>query len=374
MESAQPTVAIDYRAYDHMSVATGQYRYSADLIAGLAALRPEINFVALGTRPEPMPEIAPVFASSKKWRYMSVPRTTGKGSLYREQFLYFRLLRKLKIDLLHTLHTFVPLYPPVPVIETVHDLMFEIFPEYANTPRTREYRMHKWAFMHFARRAIAISETTADDLHSLWHYPAEKIDVVYHGTALTDAFTPPAIGDELVVLSPYNLEPRKNLAALLNAVASSKLPFKVVLYGRAAINDQREQQFRELVQKLGIEHRLVLTGYVTDPELNGWYRRANVFVFPSLYEGFGLPLLEAMRAGACVIAHKGSAMAEVVADCGLQVDMNSVREIRAAIERCLLDTDLRRELGDKAGVRAALFTRERMARETLSVYRKVLNL
>jgi glycosyltransferase involved in cell wall biosynthesis len=91
-------------------------------------------------------------------------------------------------------------------------------------------------------------------------------------------------------------EPRKNLLALLEAVEVSKLPFKVVLYGRAAINDQRESEFRQQVQRLGIEDRLILTGRLNDPELNGGYRGADIFVFPSLYEGFGLPLLEAMRA------------------------------------------------------------------------------
>ena len=367
------TVAIDFRAYDHMSVASGQYRYGVDLAAGLAKLQPEIDFVILGSRPDPVSEMVPIFADPH-WRYVSVPRLTGKGRVYREHSMYFRLLRKLKINLLHTLHTFVPMYPPVPVIETVHDMMFELFPDYAGIVRAHEYRMHKWAFLRFVNRAIAISETTKDDLQNLWHYPAEKIDVVYHGTAFGNEFEPPSIGNEPVVLSHYNLEPRKNLPSLLEAVAASKLPFKLVLFGHAATDLRRDQQFREEIARCKLQDRLVLTGFLTDAQLNGWYHRANVFIFPSLYEGFGLPVLEAMRAGACVLAHNGSAMAEVVGDSGLKIDMNSVREIRAALERCLQDSDLRRDLGSRAAERAELFTRERMARETLVVYRKVLNL
>lgn len=369
----RPTVAIDCRAYDHLNPGNGQYRYLVDLIGGIAALNPDMDFIVLGARPEPVPEISGVFAASQAWRYLPLPKVTGKGSLYREHLRYFRLLRRLKVDLLHTLHTFVPLYPPVPVVESVLDMMFELFPEYAPILKAREYRMHKWAFTRFVTRAIAISETTKDDLEALWGYPGEKIDVVYLGTQPASSSEPPQAGEEPIVLSPYNLEPRKNLLSLLEAVAGSRLPFKLILYGRAAVNEPREREFQQHVQRLKLDNRIILTGFLTDAQLNGWYRRADVFVFPSLYEGFGLPLLEAMGAGACVIGHNSSAMAEVAGNCGLRVDMNSVREIRAALERCLLDRDLRRDLASRAAERAKQFSRERMARETLKVYRKVLN-
>jgi glycosyltransferase involved in cell wall biosynthesis len=374
MKSARPTVAIDFRAYDHLSVASGQYRYSADLVAGIAAMIPEIDFVVLGTRPQPIPEMADVFADSHQWRYVSAPRVTGKGSLYREQAFYFRLLRKLKIDLLHSLSTFIPIYPQIPVVETVFDMMFELFPEYAHIPRTREYRLHKWAFQRFVTRAIAISQTTSTDLERLWHFPASRTDVVYLGAPGNEESQPPAIGDDFIVLSPYNLEPRKNLLSLLESVASMGRPFKLVLFGRAAVTHQRERELREHVNRLGIENRLVLTGCLDDPQLNGWYRRADIFIFPSLYEGFGLPLLEAMRAGTCVISHNDSAMAEILGDCGLQINMRNVPEIAQALGKCLSDECLRRDLGRKAAGRAKLFTRQRMAAETLTVYRKVLNL
>lgn len=371
MNSA-PTIAIDCRSYDRLNPGNGQYRYMVGLIGGLAELKPELNFLILGTRPEPVSELSHVFADSR-WRYLSVPRLTGKGSIYREQALYFRLLRKLDIHLLHTLHTFVPIFPPVPVVESVLDMMFEVFPEYSHVIKTTEYRMHKWAFRRFVTRAIAISETTKDDLENLWSYPADRIDMVYLGDDGPQSVDAPHIGDGFVVLSPFNLEPRKNLLSLLEAAAVSKLDFKLVLYGRAAVNQRREQEFRDHVRRLNLENRVTLTGYLSDAELEGWYCRADIFIFPSLYEGFGLPLLEAMRAGSCVIAHNSSAMAEVAGDCGLKIDMNSVQEIKAALERCLLDSDLRRDFGSRAAERARSFSRERMARETLAVYRRVLN-
>jgi glycosyltransferase involved in cell wall biosynthesis len=146
----------------------------------------------------------------------------------------------------------------------------------------------------------------------LWQFPADRTDLVYLCvTPIRDCRTPDFPDNVPVVLSPYNLEPRKNLKALLEAVASAKVPFTLVLCGRAAWTEEREQFFQKEVSCLGLAHRIHLTGPLTDPELNGWYRRANIFVFPSLYEGFRLPVLEAMTAGRCVLVHNDSAMAKL---------------------------------------------------------------
>ena len=368
-----PQVAIDFRWLDQLSLGNGQFRYAVDLISGLAELAPEIKFVVLGSKPQPIVEIAQVFSHLEKWRYESFPRLTGKGSLYREQALYLRLLRKLDIDLLHALHTFVPIYPPVPVIETVYDMMPELFPEYAGNVQSREYRLHKWAFLRFASGAIAISKTTANDLERLWRFPAERIDVVYLGSKLPGSDNDAVREGAPMILAPYNLEPRKNLSRLLQAVAKLKekqVPLELVLFGRAAVDESREQQFHSVVSQLNLDSCIKLTGRVSDQELANLYRKAAVFAFPSLYEGFGLPVLEAMSAGAAIVAHHESAMAEVLGDAGYLVDMNDVSAICDAVERALKDG----KIGQKAVLRAQVFSRERMARETLAVYRKTLKI
>jgi glycosyltransferase involved in cell wall biosynthesis len=280
---------------------------------------------------------------------------------------YRGLLAWQKIDLLHSLHSFVPLRPGVPVVETVHDMMYEVFPEYANVVRSREYRLHRWAFRKWVKRAIAISETTARDLEKLWAWPAEKIDVVYHGQQFGEKAQSVK---ERIVISPYNLEPRKNLVMLLGAVAKLPADFDLILFGRAAVNEEREREFQAEVDRLGLRKRVKLTGFLSDGELTALYQRAAVFVFPSLYEGFGLPVLEAMAAGCCVIVHNESAMPEIVGDAGLLVDMRD----ESALVNALSDEGLRTRMGKAAADRAREFGRERMARQTLESYRKSLKM
>ena len=367
----RPRIAIDFRSLDHLSIGNGQYRYATDLIRGLAVLPTNSEFVVLGSQPAPVEEIAPVFQSCEHWRYESIPRLAGRGALYREQLRYQLFLRRLNIDLLHALHSFLPLFSPVTVVATVYDMMLELFPEYASAVRSREYRFLKFAFLRSARRAIAISQTTARDLHRLWNFPAERIDVVYLGPELPAGATDRRRSEPPVILSPYNLEPRKNLFRLLEALAQlrdSGRQFHLVLFGRAAVNDAREREFQARLDQLQLRPFTTLTGRIADAELAGLYGSASVFVFPSLYEGFGLPVLEAMTAGACVVAHNESAMTEVVGDAGLLIDMRSVPAICDGIETALQPSGL----GARAVERARTFSRERMAKETLAVYEKAV--
>lgn len=365
-----PQIAIDFRWLDSAPIGSGQFRYSVDLIRGLAELRPQLRFVVLGSKPQPVEEIADVF-HDRDWSYRAIARMTGKGSLYREQLRYFQLLRGLDIDLLHSLHTFVPAYPPVPVVETVYDLMYELFPEYAAAVKSREYRFHKWSFRHFVARAMAISQTTANDLSRLWRFPAERIDVVYLGPKLPQTTKNGKQLNSPIILSPYNLEPRKNLLRLLEAAAklkASRVEFRLVLFGRAAVNNERERGFQENLSRMGLESCTELTGQISDDALSDLYGRCAVFVFPSLYEGFGLPVLEAMTAGARVVAHNASAMAEVLGDAGFLTNMKEASNIAEGITNAMKDN----VRGAKARERAQLFSRERMARETLAVYHKTL--
>lgn len=367
-----PQIAVDFRWLDDLSVANGQFRYAVDLIRGLAELCPEMRFLVLGSRHEPVAEIAEVFRNAS-WRYRPVPRLEGRGWLYREHLRYFVFLRELRIDLLHALHSFVPLYPPVPVVETVYDMMQELFPEYGGVLASREYRLHKWAFQRFAARAIAISRTTKQDLVRLWGFPEERVDVVYLGPKLPDGQKRLDRPQDPAILAPYNLESRKNLSRLVEAAAKLKQmgrKFRLVLFGRAAITQERELRFRQECSKLGLDGCIELTGRVSEEELVRLYAQSSAFVFPSLYEGFGLPVLEAMNVGARVVAHNASAMAEVVQDAGMLVNMNEVSAIVEGIERALRET----ELGARARERARQFSRERMAGETLDVYRKTLKM
>jgi len=367
----RPHIALDFRWLDQLSICNGQYRYATDLIRGLAAQHLPAQFVVLGSQPVPVAEIASVFRDHKRWRYHCIPRLTGRGAAYREQLRYQFLLRRLKIDVLHALHSFVPLFSPVTVVATVYDLMAELFPEYNGIAHSREYRLHRRAFQRNVARAVAISQTTADDLRRLWNFPAERTDVVYLGPDLPTVAVGERRADPPIILAPYNLEPRKNLCKLLDAVAKLRYMgrrFQLVLFGRAALNEERECEFHARLDELELRSSTTLTGSISDEKLAELYRSASVFVFPSLYEGFGLPVLEAMSAGACVIAHNESAMPEILGDAGLLIDMRSVQAICAGLVHALRSPGL----GTRAAQRACMFSRERMASETYAVYEKAL--
>jgi glycosyltransferase involved in cell wall biosynthesis len=378
MARHQPTVAFDFSGLDHLNAGNGQYRYCTELLQGLAAVADGWRFVVAGSRPGPADEIAHLF-DSDGWSYAHMPQRQRKGAFYVDQLRYGRFLRGVRADLFHTPHTFVPLWP-VSAVVTVLDLMQEMFPEYQRVLETRPYKRFKSAVQRPRTHTIAISKTTAGDLQKYWRIPAERISTVWLGF---DEVRPAAYIDERLadllrhqfILAPYNLEPRKNLDALLVAVSglrASLSDLRLVLFGRAAVTDEREQRFRARVEALHLTDAIALTGFVSDAELAWLYRSAAMFVFPSLYEGFGIPVLEAMQAGTCVVARNRSAMAEVLGNAGVQVDTTDAVALKNAIHSLFVDPERRATLGAAGRVRAAAFTRDAMARGTLDVYRRVI--
>ncbi|HZW34201.1 MAG TPA: glycosyltransferase family 1 protein [Isosphaeraceae bacterium] len=380
MTDRPPHIVLDPRGLDTLTQG-GQFRYVLDLLRGLRDLGPALRITVFGGRPAPAPELAGLFtAGPDRWQYVYFPRLIGRGSMYREQAGLVAALVRAGADLYHGLHTVLPVWSPCPVVTTLYDTMYELFPDYAEAVRSRPYRLYRWAVRTRARRVICISRTTASDVHRLWGVPESRIDVVHLGTTFSDsgAQTSPVLEVPLagpVIVSPYNLEPRKNLAVLV--VAFSRLlpavpAAKLVLYGRAAVTPEREAEFDRTVATAGVGPAIVRPGPLTDGQLGWLYRRATVFAFPSLYEGFGYPVLEGMAAGACVVARGTSAMAEVMGEAGAAVETRSVDELTATILGLLGDDDRRAALGRSAGARARGFTVQKMVEGTLRSYEQVL--
>jgi glycosyltransferase involved in cell wall biosynthesis len=315
-----------------------------------------------------------------QWRYTHLPKLTSRGAYYFDQLRFAWLLRRERVNLFHTPHTFVPLPASWRTVVTVYDLMSEIFPEYRERVASRPYRRFKRAVQGPGAHIIAISQTTAADLHKLWRIPPERMSTVPLGAEIAEPRRPENnvlrdLADITFVLSPYNLEPRKNLYGLLVATAEirrARPEVRLVLYGRAAVTPQRVEMFRAQVRELGLADALVLTDFISDEVLAWLYRAASLFVFPSLYEGFGLPVLEAMAAGACVVARNQSAMAEILGDAGLAVETSDTPQLAAAMRALLDDPARRAELGHAAQARAARFSQDAMARDTLAVYMRAL--
>lgn len=380
MSQLGATIALDFRWLDQLNVG-GQYRYCVDLIKGLAKLPSNCRFIVIGSQPAPPEPIRHVFSDHAGWRYRHLRSWEIKGAYYLYHLRYAWLLRQERVDLLHSLHTFVPLISATPGVVTIYDMMFELFPDYRAAVLSRPYRLFKHAVQTKSPLLIAISETTAQDINRLWGIPKSNITVV-HLSAEPAPSTGPVTGGfaELVgkpfVLSPYNLEPRKNLRALLRAMADVRRchsDVRLVLYGRAAVTPDREQQFHAEVKQLGLKEALVMTGVVSDNELALLYRHAVMFVFPSLYEGFGLPVLEAMAAGACTVARDQSAMAEVLGDAGVTTETKDPASLATTIRSLLGDPARRADLGHAAQRRSAQFTTEAMARNTFAVYMRALD-
>ncbi len=275
----------------------------------------------------------------------------------------------------------LPLVHPRRSVVTVHDLGYLRFPE-AHPPFERWYLDWSTRFNgRAAARVLALSETTRDDLVRHYGVPPEKVRVVYPG--LRDGMAPVEdegrIRDVLArygVRQPYflyvgTLKPRKNLLRLVRAYArfaaeehgDGARPL-LVLAGKPGW--QHEALVRE-VERLGLAGTVVFPGYVEDADLPALYTGALAFVFPSLYEGFGLPLVEAMACGTPVVASRTSACGEVAGDAALLVDPLSEEEIAGALAQVARDADLRAALAARGRERARAFSWERAAREVLDV-------
>jgi glycosyltransferase involved in cell wall biosynthesis len=290
------------------------------------------------------------------------------------------LLRQERVDLVHSLHTFLPWLGPKCRIVTIYDMMLELFPEDHEAVRARPYRFFKAAIQRTRPSIIAVSRTTADDLHRLWKVPPSTITVVHLSATPIEPRRGAAIEKVAAVkapfvLTPFNLEPRKNLLSLVRAMADVRrthADVRLVLYGRAAVTPEREHQFERDVRELGLQEGVILTGPVSDGELGFLHQRATLFVFPSLYEGFGLPVLDAMAAGLCTVARNQSAMAEVLGNAGVQVETGDPLLLATTIKSLLDNPKQRADLGHAGLRRSSQFTSDLMARGTLAVYEKAL--
>ena len=366
-------IAIDATAFDTISRGSGQYRYMVDLVRGLCELDTRDEYFVVGSGGSAPEELESVFNGSTSFTFVSRAQSQRRGSFFVEQMRWAYWLRRTKIELLHALHTFIPLLTAIPIVATKYDLMIELFPEYEPGRSSQAYRWHRWSARNRVRTLIAISDATAGDLVAVWNIDRTRIAVVPLGVGIVraDGLTHEYDSARPLLVSPYNLEPRKNLAALLKAVhvVRRAIPHvQLQLYGNAAVTIDRERAFLGLAQALGLDDCIVRTGILSTDELAALYERATVFVFPSLYEGFGLPILEAMRSGCCVVARGTSSMAEVLGDTGLLTETADSEKLAETILLALRDPSLRSMLGERARARSLHYTVNRMARETHDVY------
>jgi len=293
-----------------------------------------------------------------------------------------------RIDIFHSPDfTLPPTGRRTRTLLTVHDLSFIRDPESA-TPALRRY-LTTVVPRSVARadHILADSHATRADLIELYRTPAEKISVLYSGVhesfrPVTDAVTLAAVraryglGDAPFVLAVGTLQPRKNYVRLIQAFAAiSKIESPaavqasslhlIIAGGKGWLYDSI---FAE-IERLGLRDRVLFPGFVDDDDLPALYSAARVLAYPSLYEGFGLPMLEAMACGTPVVASAAACLPEVAGDAALIVPPTEVDALAAALEQALSDEDLRASLIAKGFERARQFSWDKSARQLLDIYR-----
>jgi len=295
-----------------------------------------------------------------------------------EQFIQPFEIRRAKLDLLHALAFAGPRLLEIPWVVTVYDLSFIRYPQSFNTAN-RVYLT--WAVRDAVRRAnrvIAISASTKRDLVEMFGVAENKIDVVYCGT--DPLFSPEANPaqrrprmPEKMILYVGTLEPRKNVAQLIRAFARVKreahMPHKLVLIGARG---WKHTDVDAAIEQENIRAEVILPGYVPTEDLPSWYRAADLFVYPTRYEGFGMPALEAMACGTPVVTTNASSLPEVVGDAALQVAPDDLPALADAMTRALTDSTLREQMRARGLAQAKQFSWTRTGNETAAIYRSVL--
>jgi glycosyltransferase involved in cell wall biosynthesis len=297
-----------------------------------------------------------------------------------EQTLLPLLARRARVDLVHSLASTAPLWGPFRRVVTVHDLIYARFPDAHAGVRDRAMRVLVPSAARRAHRVIADSQSTRDDLVELVGLSAERIDVVPLGLGASRRSEPAPqaqlrerlrLGERPVVLSLSAKRPHKNLLALIGALARIAPGERPVLV-LAGYPTEHEAQLRERARTLGVEDDVRFPGWLSEAEVEGLWAIAAAFVFPSLYEGFGLPVLEAMARGVPVACSNASSLPEVAGDAALLFDPREESAIADAVTRLLTDRALRERLIAAGRLRVREFTWERTARATIDSYRRAL--
>lgn len=346
---------------------TGVSRYTRKLLEALARQDNDIEYLLFGvdSLPEPFDEYASI-------KNAAVPSPTHSGvQAHRwEQTTLPRAIRQYDLDAFHTPAGQPPMVARTPLITTIHDISPITHPEWFSWKYSTFYRLLTPLAVRTSDRILTVSQFARDEI--LDHYPhaAGKTVAAYNGV------TEPAAGNEPVaglskgayLLSVGATNPRKNLDGLVCAYRSYRQrvddPVELVLAGP----DREVFAAADVPPVDGVR----TLGFVDDDELGWLYRNAAALVYPSLYEGFGLPIVEAMHAGTPIVTSNRGAMAEVADDASYLVNPTDPVEIADGIEQVVTDDTLRKRLRSKGHKRVDEFTWERTARETVAVYREVI--
>jgi glycosyltransferase involved in cell wall biosynthesis len=362
-------VAIDARKFHDFGIGT----YIRNLVRHLARMDRDTDYVLLCQERDR--QVAPSLGAN----FRSVVDNSPPYS-FREQVSLPLALSREHVDVFHAPHYVLPPLARCRSVVTIHDCIHLRFPQYLPHRLAFQYaRGSIWLATRVASRILTVSEASKRDILQFFDVPADKVSVIYNG--IDDRFWTEPSEDEVVrvrerfqlendfVLYAGNVKPHKNLERLIDAfhlVRQEGLDhLKLVITGDEI---SKYAELRRAVHRYNLHKYVRFLGYMPDETLAVLYRLAGVFVFPSLYEGFGLPPLEAMASGTPVVTSNVSSLPEVVGDAAVLVDPYDPRSIADGIGRVFTEPGLRVQLRDAGFARAAEFSWDRSVRQIRTIY------
>jgi glycosyltransferase involved in cell wall biosynthesis len=372
-------VAIDIRRINEFGVGT----YSRNIVRALSRLDQKNSYFLIGS-PEKVAEMGPLTPN-----FHSVPLLRADNTL--KGYLECRAnIRRLQCDLVHIPHLFsLPRSLPCPYVMTVHDVLEHMYRAREHSSLRRSLHFH-WTsrVLRGALRIFAVSRFTKSEIEELFGIPEERIEVVYN--AIDERFLRghsseadrQMLAERYLINHPFllyagRISPHKNVVRIIEAFAALKAELekegkfpglKLIIIGDEL---SKHPDLRRTVIRGGVQNDVRFMGFVPIEVLRIFYDAAKLFVFPSLYEGFGLPPLEAMAHGTPVVTSNTSSLPEVVGNGAVLVNPENVFEIMRALHRVLLDQALREKLKQRGYIQAKKFSWDASARQILDVYYQV---
>ncbi|CCW35883.1 glycosyltransferase [Chthonomonas calidirosea] len=360
---------------------TGDRSYWRGLLSAIAPLAPDLQFYVYSHRPFPAGVLPP--ASNLVLRVIP-----SRNERFWSLFTLPACARNDRCALLHVQYS-VPFGCSCPVITTVHDISFRLHPEWFPWKHRLLLNIGVALAIRRATKVITVSETSRQDILRLYQCPPDRVVAIpnaisplfFQPIAVTEAQR--LVQEKYGVSTPFVLavgvlQPRKNIETLAAAfgIAHARYgkPLALVLVGKQGWGVQEETIRARVAQYGGASaaDSLVFTGYVPDEDLPFLYTACTVFAYPSLYEGFGIPPLEAMACGAPTLVAHAPPMPEVVDEAALLISPKNPWAWADALLAVLQDADLRDRLREKGPIRARCFSWEESARRTLVLYRQIL--
>jgi glycosyltransferase involved in cell wall biosynthesis len=366
-------IAIDARKLHDYGIGT----YVRNLLRQLARIDPASD-VHVICRETDASRIASMGANLRP-EPVSLPPESARG-----QIAIPGLLRRVGAEVYHTPHPVLPLTRVCPSVVTLHDCVNLTFPQYAPTRLAQTLtKVRMWSAAHRSARILTVSEASKRDILRFFSVPASKVEVIPN--AIDERFGEPPAPEEIArvrerfqlhgefILYAGNIRPHKNLERLIEALHQLRESARFEYLRLLIIGDEisKYPTLRRAVHRHKLHKHVRFFGFVPDRTLAALYRLATVFVFPSLYEGFGLPPLEAMASGTPVVTSNLSSLPEVVGEAAVLIDPYDPASIADGIRRALTDADLRQTLVEAGLARVKAYSWDTSVRRVREVYGEV---